>query len=661
MKVKKVIFYNFMPFKDKQEIEFPQHETQNVMLLFGDNMRGKTSFLNAIRWGFYGIALGRHLREIPRLNLINRDAADEGNWTMSISLNFDHKGKGFHLTRRIEKRENTSRPKNDADFEEFIGLKIDGTPITGDAINYEINQVMPSEVSRFFLFDGELLQEYENLLIEKSEQGKKIKESIESILGVPALVHARDELQVLLKDARAVQRKDAQKNEELRKFAQDQQNHEIELEMIENDLKELTSQKEEYQEKIDDLDDFLNNTEAVQNKKIQLARLDENQKNLEDEIALANEDTHRLLKTVWKDVLANSAQALVHSLRAERNRCEQARDEIIRFQGQINELQKSLENNKACETCGQDIPVSIKLSLKKRLDELKAKQTEHKFDFNTLVDLNQTIDNLEGIRSEGEVNRIVDNQKKIITKNVELVTIENKREDLNEEIKDFDTDEIMRKREERQRWLKLFTRTEAEIKAKEDKKEKNNQAQEKISQLIAKLGGLQSSVSNQRVDKMQQLQTIFAKGIDQLRLKLKDDVEAHATRAFKQITTEKTYAGLQINQNYGLSILDKEKRIINERSAGAEQVVALSLIDGLNKTSGTKAPIIMDTPLGRLDPKHRRNILHYLPDMSEQVVLLVHEGELHATRDTDVFASRIGTRYEIKRVSATQSRIDRMT
>ena len=68
----------------------------------------------------------------------------------------------------------------------------------------------------------------------------------------------------------------------------------------------------------------------------------------------------------------------------------------------------------------------------------------------------------------------------------------------------------------------------------------------------------------------------------------------------------------------------------------------------------------MDTPLGRLDPKHRRNILQYLPDMSEQVVLLVHEGEIHAKRDTEVFASRIGARYEIKRVSATQSRIDKV-
>ncbi len=660
MKINKLIFYNFMPFKDKQEIEFPQHETQNVMLLFGDNMRGKTSILNAIRWGFYGVALGRHLREIPRVNLINRDAADEGNWTISVSLHFEHKGRKYDLNRKIEKRENTSRPRNDADFEEVIGLKINGTPIEGDAINYEVNQVIPKEVSRFFLFDGELLQEYENLLIEKSEQGEKIKESIESILGVPALVHARDELQVLLKDARAIQRRDAQKNEELRKFAQDQKNHEIELENIEKELKKLNSQKEEYQEKVDALDDFLNNTEAVQNKKIELSRLDEKQKGLEDEIDRANEDIHKLLKTVWKDVLANSVQTIVDSLKAKRSKYELAKDEIIEVRGQIHELQKSIEDNEVCGTCGQVISVSLKQSMKKRLDELQAKHTDKKFDSGVLIELNQTIGKLESLRSEGEVKRILDNQNKIIKKRVELVTIENKREEINEEIKDFDTNEIMRKREERQRWLTLFTKVDGEVKGMNEKKERNNQAQARISQLMAKLGGPRSSVSNRRVDTMQQLHTIFGQGIEQLRLKLKDDVENHATNTFKQITTEKTYSGLQINQNYGLSILDKDNRIINERSAGAEQIVALSLIDGLNKTSGIKAPIIMDTPLGRLDPKHRRNILRYVPDMSEQVVLLVHEGEFHANQDTEIFASRIGARYAIKRISATQSRIDRV-
>ena len=660
MKVKKVIFHNFMPFKGKQEIEFPQHETQNVMLLFGDNMRGKTSFLNAIRWGFYGVALGRHLREIPRLNLVNRDATDEGDWTMSVSLYFDHDGRSYQLERKIEKLENTSKARNNADFREVIGLRIDGTPIIGDAINNEINQIMPREVSRFFLFDGELLQEYENLLIEESEQGKKIKEHIESVLGVPALVHARDELRELLKYARTAQRKDAQKYEDLRKFAQDQQNHEIKLESIENDLRDLNSQKEDFQEKIDNLDDFLKNTEVVQNKKMELIGLAAQQKNFEDEIKQANDDTHRLLQTVWKDVLANSVQTIVNELKENREKHQQIMRESISLRGQIDGLKKSLEDKEVCNTCGQDIPDSIRLPLQQKLNKLLAKESGKSLDFNKLTEINKTIDNLESIRSENEVTRIIANMEKVTHKKVNLMAIENKRNDIEEEIKGFDTEQIMRKREKRESWSKLLAKVEVRIEEADKKSEKIIETQAKISQLIAKHGRVQSSVSNQRVDRLQQLETIFAEGIEQLRLKLKDDVQAHATKAFKQITTEKTYSGLKINPSYGLSILDQGGRILNERSAGAEQVVALSLIDGLNKTSGTKAPIVMDTPLGRLDPKHRKNILQYLPDMSEQVVLLVHEGEFHAKQDTEVFASRIGARYEIKRVSATQSRIDRV-
>ena len=660
MKVKKVIFQNFMPFKGKQEIEFPQHETQNVMLLFGDNMRGKTSFLNAIRWGFYGVALGRHLREISRSNLINRDAADEGDWTMSVSLYFDHNERSYQLNRKIVKRENTFKPRNDADFEEFIGLRIDGNAITGDAFNNEINQVMPREVSRFFLFDGELLQEYENLLMEESEQGRKIKGHIESILGVPALLHARDELKVLLKRAYTAQRKDAQNDDDVRKFAQDQQNHEIKLESIENDLKVLNSQKEDLQVKIDELDDFLKNREAVLNRKIELIQLDDKQLRLEDEINNLNDDTHRLLKTAWRDVLANSVQTIVNNLKEERKRHEQIIKESISLQGKIEGLRKSLKDNEVCDTCGQEISDSIRAPMKEKLDKLLAERSEKKVDFEKLTEINNTIDNLESIRSEGEVKRIVANQEAVTRKNVNLTTIENERDDLEEEIKGYDTEEMMRKREKYQRYMKLLGEIESKIKDNNEKRDENIQKRERISQNIAKLGGGQSLISNQRVDKLQQLEKIFLEGIDHLRLKLKNDVEKHATEAFKQITTEKTYSGLQINHNYGLSILDQGGRIINERSAGAEQVVALSLIDGLNKTSGTKAPIIMDTPFGRLDPKHRKNILQYLPDMSEQIVLLVHDGEIHAKRDMEVFASRIGARYEIKRVSATQSRIDKV-
>jgi len=53
---------------------------------------------------------------------------------------------------------------------------------------------MPEQVSRFFLFDGELLQQYEELLRNDSEMGRQIKESVERILGVPVLTNARTDL-----------------------------------------------------------------------------------------------------------------------------------------------------------------------------------------------------------------------------------------------------------------------------------------------------------------------------------------------------------------------------------------------------------------------------------------------------------------------------------
>ena len=64
------------------------------------------------------------------------------------------------------------------------------------------------------------------------------------------------------------------------------------------------------------------------------------------------------------------------------------------------------------------------------------------------------------------------------------------------------------------------------------------------------------------------------------------------------------------------------------RSAGVEQIVALSLIESLNHLGRRKGPMFMDTPAGRLDKKHRENIMEYLPKVVTQLVILAHSGEL---------------------------------
>ena len=136
-------------------------------------------------------------------------------------------------------------------------------------------------------------------------------------------------------------------------------------------------------------------------------------------------------------------------------------------------------------------------------------------------------------------------------------------------------------------------------------------------------------------------------------------METLANASFKQMTTQKAYRGLEINANYGLSIIDSMGAKVSLRSAGAEQVVALSLIDGLNRTGRAVGPVVMDTPFGRLDPKHRDNILAYFPTVTSQFVLLVHGGEIRRETDLAPIKARIGAVYSIEEISETQSSIER--
>ncbi|MEW8701508.1 MAG: AAA family ATPase [Candidatus Thiodiazotropha sp.] len=656
MKLRELTINNFMPYKGEQNIRFPEHETQNVMLLFGDNMRGKTSFLNSIRWGFYGTALGRHLRTIPRVNLVNMDAATEGNWSTSVVLNFNHGDRLYELRRQITKKEYISEPRNDADFEESVGLRIDGEVLTADRIINEINQVIPEEISRFFLFDGELLQEYENLLIEESEQGKKIKERIEQALGLPALVHGRDELKALLKTARNLQAKDAKKNNELQQYAEQQRQLEIQLTSLEKDQEDLKAQVTEKQNEIDAIDDELKNTEAVQRKKIELEGLIGEKKVTEHQLVTLADEQRQLLKTAWKDILFNSVSPILDGLRVQRDGIQSAISRKATLENKIKELKAALDDP-TCPTCRQAIPSDKMSEIRDSISQLMAESELSVVNVDDVAGLNKKIDQLSKIQSHGEGERIVSLGIKQRQYDVQLIKIETKLDEIEEEIRGYDTDQIMRQREKRNQLSILLSRIENDLNKLKREIEENQNKQDHIATLISKSAGAQGQLSSRRVNVCQELEQMFSEGINQLRDALREEVEQFASKAFAELTTEKTYNGLEINQNYGLSIIDHEGRTLKERSAGAEQVVALSLIDGLNKTARKSGSIIMDTPLGRLDPKHRSNVLKYLPKMAEQVILLVHEGEIDPKRDLINFAERIGARYQIERISATESRI----
>ena len=75
------------------------------------------------------------------------------------------------------------------------------------------------------------------------------------------------------------------------------------------------------------------------------------------------------------------------------------------------------------------------------------------------------------------------------------------------------------------------------------------------------------------------------------------------------------------------------KPMVFDRSAGENQIFATALIAGLAEVSKIQAPLVVDTPLGRLDSKHRDNIFDFwTSDPERQVILLSQDEEITPER-----------------------------
>lgn len=111
------------------------------------------------------------------------------------------------------------------------------------------------------------------------------------------------------------------------------------------------------------------------------------------------------------------------------------------------------------------------------------------------------------------------------------------------------------------------------------------------------------------------------------------DLEKELIRSFEKLS-RKDDLDLHVEidpHTFSVKLTGKNERAIdkNDLSAGEKQIYAISILEALARTSGRNLPIIIDTPLGRLDSIHRQNLVNnYLPHASHQVIILSTDTEV---------------------------------
>lgn len=84
-------------------------------------------------------------------------------------------------------------------------------------------------------------------------------------------------------------------------------------------------------------------------------------------------------------------------------------------------------------------------------------------------------------------------------------------------------------------------------------------------------------------------------------------------------------------KTFSTSLISSTGKVVYKHalSAGEKQIYAIAMLWSLAKTSGRNLPMIVDTPLGRLDREHRNNLMkYYFPHVSHQVIILSTDTEI---------------------------------
>lgn len=143
---------------------------------------------------------------------------------------------------------------------------------------------------------------------------------------------------------------------------------------------------------------------------------------------------------------------------------------------------------------------------------------------------------------------------------------------------------------------------------------------------------VKAGINSQHIERAQQARRVFESYRQRLKQQRRGEIEAALNRCFKKLmTSHHLIDNIVLSEDFALSyrdVHDGEIGIANV-SSGMKQLTVQALLWALSEVSGRGIPVIVDTPLARIDRLHQENLLlNYYPNAARQVLVLPTDSEL---------------------------------
>lgn len=626
MKLIKLTIENYKSFQFATEISFPMSEDgRSIFLIGGMNGAGKTSIIEAINYCLYGAKIEDIYRNI------NRREKSKGNANVVFELVMEMDDGAELIIKRAWSAGAVDDPKP-RDLTERLVVVRDGKRVSVQ--NQEIWQdfiraTIPPGITQFFFFDGEKIQE----IAADDHSELRLKSSLEAALGIQSINRLASDLAYI-------------KQEERKGFI------EISDEDLEFKQSELKKEKSKLGRKQQERNSLQEELTAFREQLANTKKRFEDTFHVEPESreAIREQERRRIqvsnrLTQVESEIRHLCEKALPYALAGKlfdgiRQQIDKERDSTVdaAIKESANELAKRLVRvvEEPEPIYNEKLSPEKLVELERRIVRL-LKEGGRQNDGIKILDLSDRdaarvlnkMENLEQsdvfmIRTLLEQKHELESQVRALAGSNSLIEMtESTRElfdQLQVEMESYST-QIGRKIEQLRLLedeILLLEKNVSEIEMEIEKLyEKHNISKEK-AEFIAECDAI-ASVLNQFIVRLR-----------------KNKVHLLQEKTFEMYMLLSSRSGLIKDltiddKTYEIRISDRNGHEIKKSglSAGEKEVFAISLLWGLAQTSQLKLPIIIDTPLSRLDSTHRDNIVNnYFPNAGEQVVILSTDTEI---------------------------------